>query len=328
MEYNNCNNCGKKGHIFNQCKMPIISIGIIAVRKNPSTDKMEFCMICRRNTLGFMDFIRGKYSVNNQYHISNMIKQMTESEKKMLKTMEFDDIWNNVWGTTKKLCGQYKNEEHISREKFNQLRKGVLLEQMPPPPGLQLQPYFGNPQIIAEKGNVFFERDASGNRYNSLECVKHKDGLLSTPYINKIVGYNLNMLIDNCGTYWEEAEWGFPKGRRNFNESDLDCGLREFCEETGFNYSREKCNLIHNTFPFEEIFIGSNYKSYKHKYFLMFVDYDYSLTNFKQILPNYEVSIIDWKPIDACLSSIRSYNLEKKTMIYSVNQILSRYIFR
>ena len=28
-EYNFCNNCGKHGHLFHQCKNPITSIGII-----------------------------------------------------------------------------------------------------------------------------------------------------------------------------------------------------------------------------------------------------------------------------------------------------------
>ena len=27
-----CNNCGKKGHLYNQCKMPITSIGVVAFR--------------------------------------------------------------------------------------------------------------------------------------------------------------------------------------------------------------------------------------------------------------------------------------------------------
>ena len=32
-----------------------------------------------------------------------------------------------------------------------------------------------------------------------------------------------------------EKEWGFPKGRRNFQEKDIVCGIREFEEETGYN---------------------------------------------------------------------------------------------
>ena len=35
--YQFCNNCGKQGHLFNQCKNPIISSGIIAFRKKQNT---------------------------------------------------------------------------------------------------------------------------------------------------------------------------------------------------------------------------------------------------------------------------------------------------
>jgi hypothetical protein len=295
MEYNNCNNCGKKGHIFNQCKMPITSIGIIAIRKNPTDDSLEYCMICRRNTLGFMDFIRGKYSVFNQYHISNMIKQMTQNEKEMLKTMEFDDIWDIVWGTTKKLCSQYRNEEHISREKFNQFRNGIVLE----PDNLQLPP-----------GLVRNMNDIS---YNSCR--------------SDLYTYNLYTIIDSCEVNWVEPEWGFPKGRRNFNENDLDCGLREFSEETGYICIGKKCKVIQNVFPFEEIFIGSNYKSYKHKYFLMFMDYDYSIQTMIEPISNCEISRIEWKTLDNCVSSIRPYNLEKKQIVVNVNSVLLKYNF-
>ena len=44
-------------------------------------------------------------------------------------------------------------------------------------------------------------------------------------------------LIKNNPTKWVEPEWGFPKGRRNPHESDLNCAIREFQEET--NLSRQ-----------------------------------------------------------------------------------------
>jgi hypothetical protein len=66
-----CNNCGKKGHIYNQCKMPITSIGIIVFRKH--NERIEYLMIRRRDTLGYIDFMRGKYSVNNRDYIMNML---------------------------------------------------------------------------------------------------------------------------------------------------------------------------------------------------------------------------------------------------------------
>ena len=93
-----CNNCGKKGHGYYQCRLPIISNGIIAIRKNKETNNIEYLMIRRRHTLGFIDFMRGKYLVENKYYISNMIYQMTISEKDMLRTMAFDEVWVSVWG--------------------------------------------------------------------------------------------------------------------------------------------------------------------------------------------------------------------------------------
>ena len=89
---NVCNNCGKQGHLFHQCKLPITSNGIIAFRVNVNGQK-EYLMIRRKETLGFIDFIRGKYSVYNKYYISNMICQMTTEEKQRVIALEFDDLW-------------------------------------------------------------------------------------------------------------------------------------------------------------------------------------------------------------------------------------------
>ena len=85
--------------------------------------------------------------------------------------------------------------------------------------------------------------------------------------INKRLGKDgiaLDTLINKSETVWEEPEWGFPKGRRNYQENDLTCGLREFEEETG--YDKQSVSIIKNLLPFEETFVGSNLKSYKHIY--------------------------------------------------------------
>ena len=124
-------------------------------------------------------------------------------------------------------------------------------------------------------------------------------------------------------TEWNETEWEFPKGRRNQKEKDLDCALREFEEETGIK--RSKLTIVENILPFEEMFIGSNHKSYKHKYFLALID---NLECDKEHLNNFqitEVSKIEWKTINKCLESIRPYNLEKKELIVNINKVLQEY---
>ena len=132
---------------------------------------------------------------------------------------------------------------------------------------------------------------------------------------------NLEYLIQNSKTTWQETEWEFPKGHRNFQEKDVETALREFEEETG--YSKDNITIIDNIIPYEEIFIGSNHKSYKHKYYVAYLNTDTdTMQNYQQT----EVSKIEWKTIDECLSSIRPYNLEKKTIIKNVNQVLLNYI--
>lgn len=264
MNDNYCNNCGKSGHVFHQCKLPITSIGIIVFRHGLTIERpIEYLMICRKDTLGFIDFLRGKYSVYNKSYILNMMLQMTDDEKVRLNNLDFNELWNSIWGS-EELSNQYKTEEIISKEKFNSLKHGIL---------------------------------------------------------NKNDFYKLSDIIDDSNKYdrWTEPEWGFPKGRRNFQEKDIECAMREFQEETGIN----KVRFIDNLIPYEEIFTGSNYKSYKHKYFMGYMEYKDTLVteNFERS----EVSKMEWKTYDECIEAIRPYNLEKKRTMFNIHSTLNNY---
>ena len=56
--------------------------------------------------------------------------------------------------------------------------------------------------------------------------------------------YSLDSIIQNSETKWDSPEWGFPKGRRNHQETDIACAIREWEEETGFR--RESLKIIKN----------------------------------------------------------------------------------
>ena len=261
---NYCNNCGKPGHQYHQCKMPIISIGIIAFRR--SSDGLQLLMIRRKNTLGYMDFMRGKYSIYNKEYIFNLLKEMTIEEKENIKKYGFDQLWRELWDESN-ISEQYKNEQQISCEKFNALKSGIMIQ----------------------------------NDY-----------------------YNICDLVDESNAYttWDEAEWGFPKGRRNHHEKDIDCAFREFTEETG--YPIRLLKPIENLIPYEEIFTGSNYKSYKHKYYLMKMTNSID-TNTPNQYDKSEVSKMEWKTYEECLKCIRPYNLEKKRILENIYSCLMNY---
>ena len=249
-----CGNCGKTGHLFHQCKMPITSLGIVAFAVIEG--ETRYLMIRRKDTLGFMDFMRGKYSLYNREYLLNLLNEMTVHEKRDLLENDFDTLWKRLWCNQ---SGQYRTEEEASRDKFNALLSGVM-----------------------SQGETF----------------------------------TLAELVSASTTSWEEAEWGFPKGRRNHNEKDVDCAMREFEEETGY-YAGD---IIENIQPFEEIFMGSNYRSYKHKYYLMKMD---AVDEGKsRSFDKSEVSKIEWKSYEECLKSIRSYNLEKKRVIEDIHKCL------
>ena len=256
--FNFCNNCGKSGHLFHQCKLPITSIGIILFRKN--NDKIELLMICRKNSLGFVDFMRGKYNIYNKHHLLNILNEMTTYEKENLLNSDFQTLWINLWGTKEDV----NNEYVLSYEKFLTLKKGILLE---------------------------------------------KDS------------YNLESLLKQCDSKWKEPEWGFPKGRRNYREKDLETAIRETNEETG--YKTSDIDLIENLYPFEEIFTGSNFKSYKHKYYLGYISYEKTIKN--NNFQKNEISKMEWKNFEQTLNCIRPYNIEKKEILKKCNRFLKQY---
>jgi ADP-ribose pyrophosphatase YjhB (NUDIX family) len=249
--------------MYHQCRQPITSIGIIAFRNNKMNNKIEFLLIRRNHSLGFSDFISGKYPLYNKNYLINIINEMSNSEKKMILEKDFDDLWKCFWGETENV--KYRSDEKISRSKYISLKIGITI--------------------------------------NNQE-------------------YNLKSLINESVTNWEETEWGFPKGRRNFQEKDLHCGIREFEEETGYNIN--ELSIIQNLIPYEEIFTGSNYKSYKHKYYVGYMNNDNTNEMIKH-RKNYEVDKIAWFNYENACSIIRPYNLEKLSILEKVNKFLTQY---
>jgi len=123
---NICNNCRKHGHIFNQCKFPIISYGIIAFKYTKYG--LKYLMVRRKDTFGYIDFIRGKYSTNNLQQLMNTIDQMTLEEKQKILTEPFEKLWKEMWGDDGPLSIQYKNEENLSKKKYDLLKEGFKID--------------------------------------------------------------------------------------------------------------------------------------------------------------------------------------------------------
>jgi len=89
-----CGNCGKEGHIYRRCLSPIMSLGIILYKID--TGKIKYLMVQRRDTLGFVEFMRGKYNLENEKYIYELFKIMTENERLNILSYEFDILMNII----------------------------------------------------------------------------------------------------------------------------------------------------------------------------------------------------------------------------------------
>lgn len=119
-----CRNCGAGGHLYKHCNKPIMSFGIICYRLNENTNDLEYLMIQRRDSLSFMEFIRGKYDTYNFEYIKHLMSFMTHHEKEMLVTLPFDDLWNHVW--YQPYMPKQTQDYLDAKEKFLILKEGVL----------------------------------------------------------------------------------------------------------------------------------------------------------------------------------------------------------
>jgi 8-oxo-dGTP pyrophosphatase MutT (NUDIX family) len=155
-----CVNCGEKGHVVKECTGPITSFGILAFKivnnqeeeifdknirlenlinkyyyqsfgntSNSITSnilpypKIKFLMIQRKDTMGYIDFVRGKYPEDNEVMKKSLLniclEEMTYKEKQNLLTKSFDTIWNDLWVNHESKC--FKNEYELAKKKFSEL---------------------------------------------------------------------------------------------------------------------------------------------------------------------------------------------------------------
>lgn len=122
----NCRNCGLNGHIYKNCPHPIISFGIICykIEKN----EIKYLMIQRKDSLSFMEFVRGKYELSNIEYIKKLLLNMTISERDMIITNTFENIWNYIWFQTDNNSNRNNKEYMNSKFKFSLLNENNFLK--------------------------------------------------------------------------------------------------------------------------------------------------------------------------------------------------------
>jgi len=227
--------------------------------------QIEILLIQRRDTLGYVEFMRGKYVVGNVDYVMSLFNQMTVSELERLEKYDFETLWNALWNN--QISRQYKQEYEAALAKYTSLVAGG--------------------------------EDASGR--------------------------SLTWYIEHANREWVTPEWGFPKGRRGNRESEISCALREFVEETGLEETQ--CNLVKNLLPIEENFLGGNRIQYRHRYYLAYCKQTTEVRiDISNTIMNREIGDIGWFTFEKAMSLIRPYNIEKRQILSTAENILTNYV--
>lgn len=266
-----CANCGGGGHIYKSCNHPVTSFGLICFRLsyNHETKKYEpeYVMVQRKDSLSYVEFIRGKYNIENKKYILKLFSNMTLKERENIHVCDFDSLWKNLWQVDD--CKAFQKEYNEAKTKFDTLRKGYVMKN--------------------EENEIYY--------------------------------FDIEYILNNSATTLPEAEWGFPKGRRNINEHDLACAIREFKEETGIHPRSLK--VLRDQKPFEEVFSGSNRIRYKHVYYLAICsDLNPAIIESSNKMLLREIRDVRWLKYEEAQEKIRNYNIERKELFKRVNQVI------
>jgi len=281
----NCTNCNSPEHEYRNCPEPITSWGIILVNLSELKDipikhnklnikshiyniapessedlkllgfvthKIKFLLVQRKHSLGYIDFIRGRYKVDNIDGINFLFQHMNQNEIDQLKEIPFEELWNELWNNDQDKLNYLKKEFQTAKMKFENIKSNCDLE------------------------------------------------------------LNLDFYVTNVKPLYKFNEWGFPKGRRGRNESNKDCAIREFCEET--NIKKETIKLIDNIEPIEENLIGTNGVKYRHIYYLAETLTD----DLPSIDGNYEIGGIEYFTYNDGHEALREYHIEKRQILTNI----------
>jgi 8-oxo-dGTP pyrophosphatase MutT (NUDIX family) len=87
--------------------------------------QLEYLLIQRKDSLGFIDILRGKYRQNDYEYVSQQLRGMTHDEQQRLLSLPFDILWEQLWGPSIDGPNSYRHEREQSRLKLDALRKGT-----------------------------------------------------------------------------------------------------------------------------------------------------------------------------------------------------------
>ncbi len=194
-KYMYCSNCGFNTHDYRDCPEPITSWGVVLVNLSlvpinivhnkinikshifnitPTTptelqilsqvmSSLKFLMVQRKHSIGYIDFLRGKYRIDNIDGINFLFQHMNQVEINKIGSGSFDELWKELWNNDESKLNNIKKEYYTAKQKFETLKDSSDIE-------LNLKFYVENVQPIYITYEWGFPKGRRSKFENSKDC--------------------------------------------------------------------------------------------------------------------------------------------------------------
>lgn len=262
------------------------SYGIALCRNNVNNlNSVEVILIKKRYSYYYLSLIMGHYKKNDEKYIKHLLSNMSFAEKIDIIGMNFSQMWYRIW-------------LNIPEKYFN---------------------------LVDVYKTANYNNDNIQNKYSNAEVYKlyiQKKNCFEKNFTQD-GGKKLRSLIQQSSD--SEILWEMPKGGKHGLETDIDCAIREFYEET--NIKPNKYEILYDVTPVIDSFVD-NETIYKSVYYIAtlinkkieFIP-KINFRNFDQIS---EIEQIRW----IGLNEIKFFNLPKTThtrLVYMCKNVIEKF---
>jgi len=303
-----CTNCGKHNHSLKECKDPVKSYGLLCFYPIPVN--IDIFSKIKKTKKNIYDKTKDKTLSRQENEPQNNFNNTKYSYKVIMVQRK------HTIGMIELIRGKYDITQPLPELK-KYLIKLLNMATFEEKQLLETNDNFDDIRIKLNLARHYYFRNEYDDSKMKYDFIKSQDFGES--------GNGIQQLLKLSLTTRTSPEWGLPKGRKNQSETDIECAIREFIEETGIEDKYIK--VYKNVIPLKEIYKGVNDIIYEHIYYIASLDTSLNITDYmKQIIGpvtnSYEISNVQIMSQRDSITCLREYHISKKQVIEKGFQII------